>query len=112
VNDLETLLADAAKRGLTHLSLHPVPSADNKTVYWCARATPSTGHHYVSAERLDPCEALAQALHDLPRAPKRAAKKENQGTLPIDAIPGKETEDGAVTAAVKPAGFEDFLPKP
>jgi hypothetical protein len=46
---LEDLLREAAAKGLTHLSLHPVHSGDNKTVYWRATATPSTMHKYVHA---------------------------------------------------------------
>ena len=113
--DMETALRHAAAMGLTHLTMWPVPSADGKTVFWKARATPSTAHGYVEHEALDPVEALARALHLLPHAKKRAMGKEktqdeNQGTLPIDAIPGKETEDGSVTAAVKPGCLKEFLP--
>lgn len=108
---LEEALRDAAARGITHLSIYPVHSADRKIVYWHASASPSTEHLPAKASSLDIVEAAAQALHGMARAPKRSApKRENQGTLPIDAIPGKETEDGNVTAAVT-GGFEDFLPK-
>jgi hypothetical protein len=68
---LEEALTEAAGRGLTHLTLYPTWSNDGKTIYWNARATPSTGHHYVSAAHNDPVEAMRVALTDLPRAKKR-----------------------------------------
>lgn len=70
---LEDLLREAASKGLTHLSLHTVWSADQKTVYWAARATPSTGHSYIQVQGKDPVELLTQVLKALPKAPKRAA---------------------------------------
>lgn len=72
---LEDLLREAAKRGLTHLSLAPVPSTDAKTTYWLASATPSTMHKYISTTSKDPVEALEQVLKALPKAPKRAPRK-------------------------------------
>lgn len=72
---LEDLLREAAKRGLTHLSLHPVHSEDNKTVYWRCSATPSTMHKYVSTTTLDPVESVAAVLKAMPKAAKRSAKE-------------------------------------
>lgn len=68
---LEELLIGAAAKGLTHLTLYPVESGDRKTTYWLARATPSTGHQYVSVVGIDPVKALTEVLEGLPRAKKR-----------------------------------------
>lgn len=68
---LEDLLREAASRGLVHLSLHTVWSADQKTVYWAARATPSTGHSYIQVHGKDPVEIVSEVLRALPKAPKR-----------------------------------------
>lgn len=81
---LEDLLRDAAKRGITHLSLHPTPSEDGKTIYWRAQATPSTGHKYVSCADLDPVVALAGVLHGLPKAPARTPSTKS-AAMPITA---------------------------
>jgi hypothetical protein len=72
---LEEALREAAAKGLTHLTLYPVQSEDRKTTYWCARATPSTGHAYVQREALDPVQAVQGVLDQLPKAPKRVAKE-------------------------------------
>jgi len=72
---LEELLADASTKGLTHLSVWPVPSADGKQTYWAARATPSTGHQYVSAQSKFAVDAITEVLLALPKARKRADKK-------------------------------------
>jgi len=72
---LEERLLEAAQRGLTHLSMHPVPSEDNKTIYWRCSATPSTGHRYVAAIELDPVSAMTKALSELPKAPRRTVPK-------------------------------------
>jgi|SRR5712664_2109345 len=72
---LEDLLREAATKGMTHLTLYPVHSSDNKTIYWMARSTPSTGHQYVAAAKLDPVEAVTAVLEALPRAKKRAPAK-------------------------------------
>lgn len=107
---------------MTHLTMWPVPSADGKTTFWKARCTPSVAHGYVEIESLDPVDAITRVLQLMQKAPKRRApakdpnlygSSENQGTLPIDAIPGKETEDGNVTATVTdPSALETWLPKP
>lgn len=68
---LEDTLREATTRGLTHLTVWPTWSNDGKTTYWNARATPSTGHQYVSAAHSDPVEAVRVVLTDLPRAKKR-----------------------------------------
>lgn len=107
---------------MTHLTMWPVPSADGKTTFWKARCTPSVAHGYVEIESLDPVDAITRVLQLMQKAPKRTVGKhpalgmpygkENQGTLPIDAIPGKETEDGNVTATVTdPSALETWLPK-
>lgn len=72
---LEELLRDAAKRGITHLSLVPTPSEDGKTTYWRASATPSTMHKYVFCNHTDPVEALTQVLQAMPKAPSRSTPK-------------------------------------
>lgn len=112
MSSLEDLMQEAAARGLTHLSVYPVHSADRKTVYWHASASPSTEKLPSKSSGLDIVEVAAQALQGMSRAPKARAGKENQGTLPIDAIPGKETEDGNVTAAVKPMLESPVKPAP
>lgn len=89
---LEDLLREAAKRGLTHLSLHPVHSEDNKTVYWRCSATPSTMHKYVSTTTLDPVESVAAVLKAMPKAQKRSTKE--------------------LTVAVKAPGHTDLMITP
>lgn len=74
---LEDALKLAAEKGMTHLTMWPVPSQDRKTTYWYARATPSTGHSYVQTTSTDPVEAVVQVLQALPRAPKRASPQKN-----------------------------------
>lgn len=71
---LEELLADACAKGLTHLTVWPVPSSDGRQTYWAARATPSTGHHYVSAQSKFAIDAITEVLLALPKARKRATK--------------------------------------
>jgi len=70
---LEEALREAATKGLTHVTIWPVESHDRKTVYWYARATPSTGHSYVQTHALDPAEAMVEVLKALPNAKKRHA---------------------------------------
>lgn len=72
---LEDLIHEAAAKGMTHLTIWPVPSEDGKKTYWSARATPSTMHSYVQAAHHDPVTALELVLKGLPRAPKRAPRK-------------------------------------
>lgn len=72
MSTLDEVLRVAVSKGLTHLTLYPVPSDDGKKIYWCARATPSTGHQYISASDLDPIKVLVTVLENLPRAKKRA----------------------------------------
>jgi hypothetical protein len=72
---LEQALREAAAKGLTHVTMWPVPSQDRKTTYWYARATPSTAHSYVQTQNVDPVAALTAVLESLPKAPKRVAKK-------------------------------------
>lgn len=69
---LEEIIREAAKKGLTHLSLHPVHSEDNKTVYWRCTATPSTMHKYVHVTELDPVAAISAVLKAMPKAASRA----------------------------------------
>ena len=103
---LEALLKEACAKGMTHLTVYPVPSQDNKTLYWCARATPSTGHSYVQTQTLDPVEAVMEVLKALPKAPKR--------TKAVDSKPSKEPD--LVTAPVnhpepQPGDMSAWLPK-
>lgn len=83
MDDLETLLAQACERGMTHLTLAPVPSADGKTTYWAARATPSTNHMYVAVNDKDPIVALRGVLLGLPKAGRRTAAKKEKVTAPV-----------------------------
>lgn len=96
---LEDLLREAAAKGLTHLSLHPVPSEDGKSTYWRASATPSTQHKYVQAATHDPAEAVRIVLEALPRAPRRSAPKPrfDKENPPLSEMAQRD----AVTAAVK-----------
>lgn len=75
---LEEILREAATKGLTHLTLYPTFSDDRKTTHWCARATPSTGHQYISASDIDPIKVLTTVLVNLPRAKKRTDAKIDQ----------------------------------
>jgi hypothetical protein len=68
---LEEAVTEAAAKGLTHLSLAPVPSQDGKKMYWHASAAPSTGHQYVHGNAENPVGALMEALTQLPKAKKR-----------------------------------------
>lgn len=102
---LEEQLRDAAAKGLTHLTLYPTPSADNKTTYWNARATPSTGHQYVMAAHLDPIEAVRTVLEELPRAKKRAPN-------PNPNLYGSGVTAAVTDAPLSPNGeLETWLPK-
>jgi hypothetical protein len=105
---LEDLIREATKRGLTHLSLHPVHSEDNKTVYWRCTATPSTMHKYVHVTTNDPVEAIEQVLKALPKAP---ARKDPEPKLVLSLADGCAERlaeaDAKLTAAVSgPAGVE------
>jgi len=101
---LEELLKEACTKGMVHLTLYPVHSQDQKTIYWCARATPSTGHSYVQTQTLDPIEAVIQTLKALPKAPKRSAKE-------VSARPRKEQDnilDHLEGGPVGPIDDEDY----
>jgi hypothetical protein len=107
---LEEALLEAASKGLTHLTLYPVASNDGKTIYWHARATPSTGHSYVQTATLDPVESLAQVLQALPRASKRTTAISHREQAPELEV----TEDvNAITATViaPPDELASWLPK-
>jgi hypothetical protein len=93
---LEEQLREACKKGLTHFTLYPVESVDHKTTYWCARATPSTGHSYVQCQTLDPIEAVAEVLKSLPSAKARKPKFDSVNP------PISEMAQRAVTTKVKP----------
>lgn len=110
---LEDLLREAAAKGLTHLSLHPVPSEDGRSTFWRATATPSTQHKYVSTANYDPAEAVRVVLEALPRAPRRSAPKKGLDQHPLgypDGIPHEPDErpTEAVTAAVNPGDPVDL----
>lgn len=134
---LEDLLREAAKRGITHLSLSPTPSEDNKTVYWLAKATPSTEHKYVQCACADPVDAVTQVLQAMAKAPKRAAptkrfdsvsapvsempQRANEITATVTEPPGQETQAQTETEPVPAAPaaplnleeeFASWLPKP
>lgn len=95
----EDLLREAAAKGLTHFTIWPTPSEDRKTVYWTARATPSTQHSYVQSHGTDPVDVALAVLKSLPKAPKREQKKI---TATVKEPPAIET----------PAGeMDEWLPK-
>lgn len=107
--NLNDLLREAAKRGLTHLSLSPVHSADGKKVYWHATASPSTVHKYISTTSLDPTEALIQVLTALPKAPKRGPR----ATDLIDTVTAAvNLADGQDTALAQDDSGEPPSPPP
>ena len=91
---LAELIREKAARGMTHLTLYPVPSVDGKQTYWCARCTPSTEHRYSQAAAADPITAITQALQEMANAPKRRDAVPTMGKTP-------QTED-FVTAPVTP----------
>lgn len=74
---IEELLREACSRGITHLTLYPVPSEDGKTVYWSARATPSTNHKYVHVSDIDPVVALRGVLMGIPKAGRRSTTRDD-----------------------------------
>lgn len=108
---IEELLTAACAKGLTHLTMWPVPSADGKTTYWHARATPSTGHHYVSASGLNPADVLAEVLSSLPKAPKRAVTAAVKPRFDSVNPPISEMPQRAATPANLDPELEDWLPK-
>lgn len=118
--NLEEALREAAAKGLTHITLWPVASHDRKKTYWYARATPSTGHSYISANGDDPVEVMMQVLDALPKAPKRVAKvkidpnhvAEPAPSHPLgypDGMPNEIT--AAVNEPAPPDTLEAWLPK-
>ncbi len=109
---LEDDLQDAADRGLTHFSVYPVHSADRKTVYWHATASPSTASPPSKYSGTNIAEVVARALQGMARGKKFAASSAEQTELPeIRSMEFRHGEDDTPTAAVT-GGFEDFLPKP
>jgi hypothetical protein len=96
---IEDLLREAAAKGLTHLTLYPVDSQDGKSVYWNARATPSTGHMYVQVANFDPVKAVELVLEALPRARKRAAPNV---TAAVKDPPGETTPTETEPWMLKP----------
>lgn len=80
---LEELIRECAAAGCTHLTVYPVHSTDNKTVYWHARATPSTAHRYVHEIDTDIVAAITKVITLMPKAPKRAPSK--KGMLDLTA---------------------------
>lgn len=98
---LEEMIRTAAAKGITHLTLYPVQSADNKTTYWHARATPSTGHQYVHEICTDPVEALQAVLVAMPAAKKRRPRFDSVNP-PLSELPQRE-----VTVAVKPIDMDE-----
>lgn len=109
MSTLDEALKLACQKGMTHLTIYPIPSADNKTIYWCARATPSTGHSYVQVATLDPVEAVMEVLKALPSAKRRAAISKDRGST-------YEARHTPVTAPVtetppEPETMNTWLPK-
>lgn len=99
---LDDLLHEACARGLTCLSLYPVPSDDRKTTYWHATANPSTAHKIVAATTTDPVTALHEVLLLMPKAPLRKGKAEPVGTVDTPDMIG-HTHVGALAAPVTAA---------
>lgn len=96
---LEDLLREAAAKGLTHLSLHPVQSEDGKMTYWRCSATPSTVHKYVQTANTDPAKAMEIVLEALPRAPKRAPPKYDLVTEAVEVTAAVNDEPPLVSDA-------------
>ncbi len=109
---LEELIYDSVRKGLTHLTLYPVPSEDGKKLYWRAQATPSTGHAYVFASSEDPIAALEQALKELPAAKKRSGVVDHKPRFdsanpPLSELPQRSDPD-EVTAAAAGANDDEW----
>lgn len=105
---LEDLLREAAAKGLTHLTLYPIDSVDGKTVYWNARATPSTTHSYVQAANYDPVVAVTTVLDALPRAQRRKSPSARVEKFDSMNPPLSEMAQREVTAAVNPGDPVDL----
>ncbi len=97
---LEDTIREAAKRGLTHLSLHPVHSEDSKTVYWRCTATPSTMHKYVHVTELDPVAAIEAVLKAMPKAGRRTPTSATGAPTPA-------TDDGLTAAVTEPIDMDE-----
>lgn len=113
---LDTLLKEAAAKGMTHLSVWPVPSQDGKKLYWHAQATPSTGHSYVQTNSLDIVEAITEVLKALPKAPKNKKPKFDSVSPPISEIAQRAVTETVSEPAVSPAepvpgDMDAWLPK-
>lgn len=117
---LEEALLAAANKGLTHLSLHPVFSGDRKTTYWRCTATPSTMHKYVSAQSLNPVEAVLEVLKALPKAPGRTPNPNPNlrgsavtaaVTHPMDLDPPEGTAENPINMDETKEGLDQWLPK-
>lgn len=104
----DDLLRLACERGITHLTLYPIPSTDGKKIYWQARGTPSTEHKYIQTSDTDPVVALRGVLIGLPKAGKRNRSQSK------DPRPGAANADPEITAAVtpvEPETLDSWLPK-
>lgn len=106
---LEDLLRAACERGVTHLSLYPVSSADGKKVYWSARGTPSTNHKHVTVNDTDPVVALRGVLIGLPKAPKARAAVSHKPAKPTELA--ETPAENEITATVTDAPQEDPAPQ-
>lgn len=109
---LEELLREAAAKGITYLSVYPVPSQDGKVTYWNASASPSTNHFPSKGQGTDIIEAVTLALQGMHGAKKRTPPKKevtatvtenvDHGADPIDMSEDKDRLDKIDDWLLKP----------
>lgn len=104
---LEERIKEACDKGLTHLTVWPVPSVDGKHTYWAARATPSTGHAYVSTQSKFAVDAIAEVLAQLPKAKSRSLPPPREFTAAVtDPVAVAKEEFSQITSEI-----DRWLPK-
>lgn len=108
---IEELLVDCASKGMTHLTVYPVHSEDRKTLYWHAKASPSTDRTGSASSGTDIVAVVTEALTEMPkvRGPKPREPDlidRNRGTRYPEVT---EAEPQPVTATVIDAPRPNYV---